>query len=372
MKFTINKSDIRNVLAKVQGLTGRRTNLAITENLLIKAADTGIHLTASDLETGFEGFYPATVESEGTIAIHAKKLFEIVRDFPANQIQMAEVENQWIEIGNEKIEYHIVGMNPEDFPEVPQAEEVSFFEMDALGLKRMIEQSIVIGGAADDKRPHINGVLFERLIEEETKRVRMVSTDGSRLSASDFVFEDEGEFAEEPGILIPKKGLNEVSKFLDSGGMVQLGVKESHFVVKKESETITIRLLEGDFPKYNDIIKKASGNQAKIERQRFLGMLKRMSILSSENYKGVIFNFTENLLRATTTNPDIGESKEEIEIEFSGDPLEVAFNPKYFMDSLNVIDEQNVVLHLVSEEAPCLVEGENDKNYLSVIMPMRI
>ena len=120
MKFVINKNDIRNILGKVQGITGRRTNLAITETVLIQAKEHAVKITATDLETGFEGEYPATVESEGLIAINAKKLYEIVRDFPSDAIDINEVENRWIEIGKETIEYHIVGMNPDDFPRFPR------------------------------------------------------------------------------------------------------------------------------------------------------------------------------------------------------------------------------------------------------------
>jgi DNA polymerase-3 subunit beta len=112
MKFTIQKNDIVDVLSKIQGLTGRKSNLAITENVLLKSTETGIHLTVTDLETGFEGFYPAEVESEGTVAINAKKLFEIIRDFPKDTILMNEIENRWIEIGNDNVEYHLVSMNP--------------------------------------------------------------------------------------------------------------------------------------------------------------------------------------------------------------------------------------------------------------------
>jgi len=372
MKFTINKSDIRNILSKVQGLTGRRTNLAITETILIKTTESGITMIATDLETGFEGTYPAEVESEGQIAINAKKLYEIVRDFPTEDIRINEVENRWIEIGNQSIEYHIVGMDPDDFPDTPHIEDIVFFEIDSAALKRMIEKTVIISGAADDKRSHINGTYFERILNNDKKTVRMVSTDGSRLSVADYVYENDTDMPVEPGILIPKKGLNEVSKFLGANGTVQVGFKDSHFIIKKDAETIIIRLLEGDFPKYSDIIAKGDGCAVKIDRHSFLMMLKRMSILSSENYKGVIFNFSDNKLLVTATNPDIGESKEEMAVEFAQEEIKVAFNPKYFIEMLGVIEDDNVVVNIVDERRPCLIEGENDKSYLGVIMPMRI
>lgn len=372
MKITIRKNDIRNVLSKVQGLTGRKTNLAITETVLIRTKDSGITLIATDLETGLEGHYPATVESEGAIAINAKKLYEIVRDFPHDEIRIHEVENRWIEIGNESIEYHIVGMDPDDFPDTPKIEDIDFFEIDSVSLKKMIERTVIITGAPDDKRAHINGLFFERIADDDEKAVKMVATDGSRLSAASHTYEQDAELPSGEGIIIPKKGLNEVTKFLGGEGTVQVGVRDSYFVIRQDSETIIIRLLEGDFPRYNDIIVKEDGHVVRIDRALFLMMLKRMSILSSENYKGVVFKFAENNLLVTATNPDIGESKENMSIAFEGGEIEVAFNPKFFIETLSVIESDNVVLNIVDDRRPCLVEGDGDDSYISVIMPMRI
>jgi DNA polymerase-3 subunit beta len=263
-------------------------------------------------------------------------------------------------------------MDPEDFPDTPHIEEAVFFEIDSSALKKMIEKSVIISGASDDKRAHINGTYFERIIAKEGKTVRMVSTDGSRLSTADYRYDAEFELPDGPGIIIPKKGLNEVAKFLGGDGTVELGIKENHFIIKKDNETIIIRLLEGDFPRYNDIIVKGDGNTVRLSRHPFLMMLKRMSILSSDTYKGVIFKFEPDKLTVRATNPDIGESKEEMEIEFEGDPVEVAFNPRYFIETLNVIEDDAVVLHIIDERRPCLIEGDTEKSYLSVIMPMRI
>ena len=372
MKFIINKFQIVSVLAKVQGLTGRRSNLAITENILIKSAADGIHLTATDLETGFEGFYPAVVEKEGAVAVSAKKLYEILREFPSEDILINEVENRWIEIGNDTVQYHIVGMNPEDFPETPHIIEVDFFSIDASVLEKMIERSIIISSAGDEKRAHINGVFIERMQDRDSHRLRFVSTDGSRLNTVENVYNPPETIPCGEGVLVPKKGLNEVAKFLDIDGEVQVGIKESNFIVKKEKETIIIRMLEGEFPKYEDILIKGDDHLIYLDKIKFGKMLKRMSILATDNYKGAVFTFNENKLVVTATNPDYGESKEDTEIEFSGDPIEAAFNPKFFLDTLSVIDDDNVIINIVDSSRPCIIEGDTDKTFISVIMPMRI
>lgn len=372
MKFTIDKFRIVSVLAKIQGVTGRRSNLSITENILIRSAPDGIRLTATDLETGFDGFYPAVVETEGAIAVSAKKLYEIIREFPSDEILINEVENRWIEIGNEKIQYHIVGMNPDDFPETPHITEIDFFSIDASILEKMIERVVVISAAGDEKRAHINGVYVERTAGDEPARLRFVSTDGSRLNAVDHRFASADDLPTGEGVLVPKKGLNEVAKFLDVEGDVQIGIKDSNFILKKEKETIIIRMLEGEFPKYADILKKGDDHLISMDKVLFSKMLKRMSILATENYKGAVFTFEEGKLVVTATNPDYGESKEEMEIDFSGDMIEAAFNPKFFLDTLSVIDDEQVIINIVDGNRPCIIEGDTDKTFISIIMPMRI
>jgi DNA polymerase-3 subunit beta len=241
-----------------------------------------------------------------------------------------------------------------------------------MSLAKMIERAVIVSGSTDDKRAHIIGVYAERIEEKKNKLFRFVSTDGSRLSKVDTVLNKDANLPPGESVMIPKKGLVEVGKFLDDEGTVKIGFKENNFIVQKDSETLIILLLEGDFPEYGDIILKKGGNSITFDRQLFLMMLKRMSILSSEDYKGVIFNFEKNQLVITSTNPDIGESKEDMDIEYSGDPISVMFNPKFFIETLNVIDDDNLIVNIVDEEKPCLIEGEKDKTYLSVIMPMRI
>ncbi len=372
MKFTINKTDILDPLATIQGLTGRKSNLAITENVLIKTSDNSITLIATDLETGFEGFYPAKIESDGIIAINSRKLYEIVREFPSKEIIINEVENRWIEIGDKNVLYHIVGMNPDDFPDSPQIEEIIFSEIDSMALKRMIDQIVFITGPGDDKRAHITGIYFEIIKENDEKIIRMISTDGSRLSKVDYKYEKDFKMSEETVLIIPKTGMSEVTKFIDKEGIAQIGFKSNHFIIKKDNETMIIRLLEGDFPEYKDIIDKEKAYEIKIDRELFYMMLKRMTILCSDDYRGVIFKFKDDKILINVTNPEIGQSKEEIDIDFKREPIEVAFNPKFFIETLNVIDEKMVILNIVNEMRPCIIEAEKDKSYLSVIMPMRI
>jgi DNA polymerase III subunit beta len=371
MRFTINKRDIADVMGKVQGLTGRRSSLAITECVLIQALDSQVHITATDLETCYKGSFPAVVETPGTIALNARKFFEIVREFPSADILIQETENRWINITDNKVQYHLMGMNADDFPETPVFETVEQFQVQAAELKKMIDKSIMISGIGDDKKPHINGVLFERITDVSPGMIRMVATDGSRLSKYDLPYAD-GELPAGPNVLVPKKGLHEVSKFLGAGGTVRIGIQDSYFIIAGPIETLAIRMLEGKFPQYGEIVLRKEGYPIEVEKEKFHDMLKRMSILCSDSYRATLFTFDADKLLINATNPDIGESKEDMPIAYRGPRMEAAFNPRFFIEALNGVDDKKLILNILDNEKPCLLVGAEDKSYLSAIMPMRV
>jgi DNA polymerase III subunit beta len=200
----------------------------------------------------------------------------------------------------------------------------------------------------------------------------MVSTDGSRLSKYDIIMDKDSKLPGGESVLIPKKGLHEISKFLDSGDSVQLALQGSYFVVQSTIEKIYIRLLEGMYPKYEEIIFREEGNQIELEKDQFLNMLKRMSILCNDNYRAAMFTFDADLLMINATNPDIGDSREDMNISFKGGKIEAAFNPKFFIDAANCINDKRIILNLLSMDKPCLIEGIEDKSFLGAVMPMRV
>jgi DNA polymerase-3 subunit beta len=230
----------------------------------------------------------------------------------------------------------------------------------------------MISGIGEDKKPHINGVWLEWLKDPTPPIIRMVSTDGSRLSKYDLPHTAKKSLPEGSGILVPKKGLHEMSKFLGSGSDVQIGVIDSYFVIKSSSETLHVRLLEGKFPKYDEIIMRQEGCQIILDKEPFLNMLKRMSILCSDTYRAAIFKFDQTELVINATNPEIGESKEDMAIDYKGETIETAFNPKFFIEAVNCIDDKKLSINLLSDNKPCLIEGAEDKSYQNAIMPMKV
>ncbi len=372
MKFSFNKKDILEILSKIQGITGRKTNLTITSDILIKAMGSQISITANDLETVFSGTYEADVETEGVLSINSKKFFEIIREYPENEIFVNEVENRWVEIGTGDSIYHIVSSDYENFPETPLIENVDFIEVSAKDLKKMVAVSSVVGFSGDEKRIYVLGSLIEKVNVAGQDKLRMVSTDSRRLHSFDAGYTGNLELGD-TSVIIPKKGLSELGKFIDSNAeTIRVGIKDNHFVFQRANESIMIKLLDGEYPDYKPIINYEGMTPIEVDKTLFSTLMRRVSILTSDDYKSVVLNFLENELTVTITNPEIGESKERLMVGFSGEEIKSAFNPRYFMDALNLFEDSIVALNIKDSKSPCIIKSIDDDNLVCVIMAMHI
>ena len=373
MEFKINKDTILDALTKAQGIAGKKTNILITSCVFLSAKGSIVSIRATDLEIAFKAEFETDVLRAGSTAVPSRKFYEIVREFPSEIVVIKETKNKWIQIADNKIEYNIVGMQPDDFPGTPDIEGIELYEVDVNILKNMINKTIY-SVLADEGRAQLAGICFESITTEKIDKIRMVSTDGHRLSKIDHIIENDKSplGGLKKGVILPRNGILEVLKLLEGGQSVQIGFKNENFVIRKDKEELIIRLIEGDFPDYEMVIPKKGGNEMKVQKKKFLLMLRRMSILSSDRYSGVRFKIDKKQVEATTTNPEIGEAKEVFPVLYKGQPLEVAFNPRYFMEALNSMDSEEVIISFKDEVNPCTIEGKDDKGFLGVVMPMRV
>ena len=378
MKCSIKKTDIINMLANIQGITGKKSSLAITENILIKTIDNGISVCATDIETGFEGTYPATIREDGEIAINSRYFYEIVKKSGKETIFINENKKQWIEITDledgSSLKFNIVGANTQEFPELPKIKDVSYFEIEADLFRKMISWAVLVMYTGDEKRVHILGADLECLQTDEGYKILMISTDGKRLTKTETNLNKKNKKGMEPGqqIIISKKALNEVQKFLYDKGKIGIGVKDNYFIVKKGNEIIYINLFSGNFPDLKSLFEAHDRFSIEIDRKNFKSMLERMSILTTEDYKGVIFKFENNKLFINAANPQKGESFEFIDIKYDKKTIETMFNPHYFIDALNVIDEETIQLKIKDDQTPCIICGKTNQTDINIIMPMKI
>jgi len=374
MEFIIEKEKILKALSKIQGIIERRNTMPILANVLLEAKDNKIEFNATDLEVGIRGYFPAEVKKEGKVTLPARHFYDIIREMPDGKISFVRQENYWVEITSGKIMFKLVGMPVDEFPKLPSTnnEEASIIEKDLL--KEMIEKTI-FSVSTEETRYSLNGIYFETREENKKKYLRLVATDGHRLSLIDRELDKKNNFNLPEGVIIPKKGLQELRKLAEEeeGEQLKFFFSENSCVVEKDPYILFIRLIEGKFPNYQQVIPQDERNRALIHRDDFMHTLKRISLLSSEKFRGVVFSFKPNSLELSISNPDMGEAKEEITIDYSGSKsYEVRFNPHYIIDILNTVDDDKVVIELGDELGPGVFKSDKDKYLLNIVMPMRV
>lgn len=372
MEFKMQREEILKGLSKIQGVTGRSSHIPVTANVLISAKGSVVSVLATDLETVFRGSYEAEVISEGSVEVPSRKLYEIIRAFPDEIVTIEEMENKWIKIIGSNVKYDLVGLDVEDFPMVPDIKGTSLIELEAHVLKNMVAKTIY-AVIADEGRAHLAGVYFEKISEDEKTKIRMVSTDGHRLSRIDYFIEEGKNLTLKDGVVIPKSGMVEVLKLLETESGLSIGFKDSNFVAKNENESFIVRLIEGEFPDYDTVIPKKTSSEMGVDREAFLMMLKRALILSSDEYEKLSLKIDEGQLEGVLTNPEMGESNEVLSLNYyKGEKLEIGFNPKYLIEVLSSMNSKEVVMKFAGQAGVCILEGNEDEGFLGIVMPMRV
>jgi DNA polymerase-3 subunit beta len=289
-------------------------------------------------------------------------------------VTLKKGHNNYLEVKSGPSEFRIVGLPAEDFPALPRFEKVPFGDIDPKLLLDMVERTF-FAVSTDETRYNLNGVYFEPSAEA----LRLVATDGHRLS---LVERPVGAtFGLKRGVILPKKGLQELRKLLaeaaeagTEGGETKLGFVENSAIVRRPGVTLSMRLIEGLFPDYRQVIPKAGDRSVKLGRDRFQETLRRISLLSTDKAHAVKLEIAKGLLKVTSQNPDLGEAKEEVPVEYAGETLKIGFNARYILDVLAVVQSKDVSFELADDLSPGVLRGadEADQGFTAVVMPMRI
>jgi DNA polymerase-3 subunit beta len=371
MELTVKKEDLAKGLGRSQSVVERRTSMPILSNVLLEAEGEEMRITATDLETSFLGSYPARVSKPGRLTVPARKFHDIVRELDATDVYLKEKENSYLHISGGRANYDLVGLAAEDFPQVPEADSVPELTFDGEALAEMIEKTI-FSISQEETRFNLAGLYVHKRQLDEGPRLRLVSTDGHRLSLIDREVPGLEEFSMEEGVIIPRKGVAEMKKLAEEGGQVTLGLSQSFAVVKKEETVLILRMQEGSFPDYEVVIPKNIKRRMTVGRQHFAEVLRRMAIMATDRFQGVSLEFKEGLMEVVSQNPDLGEAREALEMDYEGEAFKVGFNARYFLDLCGAMNSEEISLGFVDEQNPCLIKGEADVGFLSVIMPMRL
>jgi DNA polymerase-3 subunit beta len=371
MEFMIEKEEFVKGLFRSQSVVEKKGTMPILLNVLIETEENGVSITATDLEIGIKGFYAASIKKPGSITIAAKKLYEVVKELPESNISFRLKENQWVEISSGKSLFKFMGISAETYPSFPAFEGEEFVGIEAPILREMVDKTI-FAVSSDESRYNLTGVFFTKREEETGRMIRMVATDGYRLSLIDRPLSKE-IFGLENGVLLPKKGLMELMRLLDEEGReVWIKLKNNNFIVKKDKVVLIMRLLDAEFPDYRQVIPDKSRRIIRMARNQILESLKRVSLLSSEKTKGVKFNFSQDLLELSSYNPDFGEAKEEVTVDYKGENLNVGFNYRFIMEVLNILTSEEILFEMEDSVSPAKIRAANDDRHTCVVMPMRV
>ena len=370
MNFTLEKEVFLKGLARVQGIVEKRNTIPVLSNVLLEGADGELCLTATDLEVGMQSTYPAKIRKPGKITVSAKKLYEIIKELPDNEISFNAKDNCWIEVECGKAHFNIVGLSADEFPNFPKPDKADFISLSSSLCKEMVEKTF-FAISQDESKYNLNGIFCQ--IQEETGQLRFVATDGHSLSMIEKPVEKTNSTELKRGVILPRKGIVELRKLAEEGDKdLQLGFMENNAVVCKEQTVIIMRLVDGEFPDYGRVIPKTNEQQAAISVDHLLHSLRRMIIVSSEKSRGVKMNLKNNILEVSSSNPELGDAREEMDIEYQGPELSVGFNARYLLDILQVQDQQEINIILKDNLSPGLIKPIEEDGYLAVIMPMRL
>ncbi|MGD9762147.1 MAG: DNA polymerase III subunit beta [Candidatus Binatia bacterium] len=368
MEFTIQRTELLAGLYLTQGIVERRTTIPILGNVLIESDGERVILSATDQEIAVRRQCIAAVKKKGTLTANARKLYEMVREIPDGDVRIRQQDNNWIEVVAGRSRFRLVGLDAREFPAMAEAPAGALgIRIAADVLTEMLEYTI-FAVSGDETRVNLNGIHVERAPDG---RLRMVATDGHRLAMITRTAESV-ELAK--GITIPRKAVLELRKMLEGGDEgVEIGVAGGVAYAVRGRVQMAMRLVEGEFPDYNQVVPPKSQRHAVLDAAALHAALRRVSVVSSERTRGVKLQFDAAKLELTTINPDVGEAAEEIEVEYDGDPLSIGFNARYLLDVLSVLPaDRRVEIGLTDEVSPGAIRAVDDADYRYIVMPMRL
>ena len=369
MKIVCYKDNIIKAINSVVKGVASKTTMPILEGILIQTNDNEIKLTTYDLEIGIEYVMECEVKEQGSTVVNAIMFSEIIRKLPDTEIYISLNDKNLLEIECEGSLYKLSTMNPEEFPELPKIEIENSIEIDQNILKNMIRRTI-FAVSTEESRPIFTGCLFEI----ENNKLSLVAVDGFRLALrSIFLNKQSNNFS----AVIPGKTLNEVNKIIsDSFEPVKIGVSKNQALFEMDNCKVVTRILDGEFLNYKNVIPTNWETRIKVNKNNIQNSFERISLISSstvekEKKYPVKVKVDIGKVIISCTN-QTGDAKEELYVSTEGKNLEAGFNPKYFLDSLKAIDDEEVYIEFGTSISPCLVKSVENNDYTYMILPIRL
>jgi len=369
MKFICYKDKILKAINSVVKAVASKTTMPILEGILIQTNENEIKLTTYDLEIGIEYIMDCEIKEQGSTVVNATMFSEIIRKLPDTEITIYINEQNLLVIECEGSLYKLATMNPDEFPELPKINIENSLELEQNTLKNMIRKTI-FGVSIEENRPIFTGCLFEAI----NNKLNVVSVDGFRLAwRSKFLNERTNNFK----AVIPGKTLNEVNKIIsDSYDPIKIGISKNQALFEMENCKIVTRILDGEFLNYMNIVPKNWETRIKVNKNNIQDCFERISLISAssiEKEKKYPVKITIDIGKVTIScTNQTGDAKEEIYVATEGKNLEAGFNPKYFLDALKSIDDEEVYIDFGTNISPCVIRPVESEDYTYMILPIRL
>lgn len=370
MVFRASKEKIERCISIAGSIISNKPQMHILTNILLETENDTINVTSSDLEVTIRTSFKASVDKEGSITVNGAKFLGIIKSFPSeSDIHFEVTDNNEIKIKSSssgvKAKYTLRGMPKESYPSAPTTlSDGSSFLLPQFDLKHMIRKTI-FSSSQEDSRRYLNGVYFET----EGTTMRLVSTDGRRLA----LIEREQNIDPNIGMqcIVPQKVLNEVSKYLEEDGAVEVSFKENQIYFGFNGIHFLSTLIDGTFPNYNQVIPKTQEKFATIDRKLFVESISRSSLLVEDKYNQLKLDFSENHVVLSINNADVGSFRDELSIQYEGEPIELAFNHKYLRDYFKEVSSEFIVMEMNTPLSAVSVKAQGEDNYIYIVMPMK-
>lgn len=380
MKFKINRDHFSNGLQQVLNVVGSKATMPILSNVLIEADGETISLTTTNLDLGICATIKANVEEAGAITLPVKRLATIIKELPNSDVKVEASANHQVKIASGGSNFKIMGISREEFPALPEFSDDRSFTIEQGVLAGMIK-SVSYAQSSDETRYMLNGVYFnftEAAEDAESGKLSLVATDGRRLAKIDNDMEvGEGMSG---SLILPAKTVSELTRLLDKGETLKIAFNDRRvaFQIHTKDEDdgfvgdihLVSKVVEGNYPNYQQVIPKETHQRIKVERELFLQAIHRAALVTTDKSNSVKIQISSNLMELSASSPDFGESHESLAIDYSGPDLQVAFNPSFLMDPLKSLTKDEIFFELKDEVSPGVFKTL--ESFLCVIMPVRM
>ena len=363
MKITCQKADLVKGVNIVSKAVPTRTTMAILECILIDASAGEIKLTANDMEIGIETIVNGTIEGRGIVALDAKIFAEIVRKLPDNEVTIETDDSFKTYITCEKAKFNIIGKSGEDFSYIPVIPRNQPIIISQMTLRDVVRQTIF--SVADNEN---NKLMTGELFEIKNNNLKVVALDGHRVSIRNIALKNP---ANDVKVIVPKKTLNEITKIIDGGidDMVNIYVTDNHIIFDFDQTTVVSRIIEGEFFKIEQMLSADYETKVKVNKREFLDCIDRATLLVKEgDKKPIIVNIVDGTM-ALSINSFIGSMDEEIDITKEGKDIMIGFNPKFVIDALKVIDDEEISLYMLNAKSPCFIK-DDEGSFTYIVLPV--